>query len=250
MSSSLSKSFRSLFWFLFPAVKKKPEEALAGAQQDAVDAEDEETRTRRQHMGLLIHDGVPAWNKEICKSGKDEEPSFWGLLFDVDFVAEAQSPGARIWGKPVDLAGPDRVVLAGAFLKNADLSGSTISGGDMRGVNLSMADLSGTKLQHVNLDGANLAKADLRNADLRHANLTHCDLRNANLTGANLEGANFAWSDMTGAICSADQFAKASYFGTKLANVHASGFHPRWLVMGRQLLGQKVQMAAVKALSR
>ena len=250
MSSSLSKQIKSFFWFLFPAVKKKPEDALVGAQQDIVDEEDEETRTRRAHIGLLIHDGVPAWNEKICKSGKEVEPSFWGLLFDVDFVAEAQAPGARIWGKPVDLAGPDRVVLAGAFLKHADLSASTLTGADMRGANLSTADLSGAKLQHVNLDGANLAKADLRNADLRHANLTHCDLRNANLTGANLEGANFAWSDMTGAICSADQFAKASYFGTKLANVHANGFHPRWLVMGRHLLGQKVQLTAVKALSR
>ena len=250
MSSSLSKSLRSIFWFLYPAPKKKPEDAIADAQKNDAAAEDEETRTRRQHMGLLIHDGVPAWNEKICRSGKDEEPSFWGLLFDVDFVAEAQAPGARIWGKPVDLAGPDRVVLAGAFLKNADLSGSKLGGADMRGVNLTMADLSGAELNRVNLDGAKLAKADLRNTDLRHANLTHCDLRNANLTGANLEGANFAWSDMTGAICSAEQFAKASYFGTKLANVHANGFHPRWLVMGRHLLGQKVHMAAAKALSR
>ncbi|MEO3754499.1 pentapeptide repeat-containing protein [Streptomyces sp. B6B3] len=86
--------------------------------------------------------------------------------------------------------------MAGAELRDADLSRRRLRGADLRRANLRGAMLIGVELRDADLRaaslrGACLIAADLRRVDLRSAELIGADLRDARLGGADLRGSVF-----------------------------------------------------------
>lgn len=210
---------------------------------------------QRRQLDLLFNCGVVAWNSR--RSSGDQ---FWPDLSNVDFHARARNARTMVWGKPTDLAGQERVVLADINLENANLesvlfvSGDVLNqvrqadpdgktfGADLRRANLVRSKLKKARLTLSNLEDANLEGADLRDADLRKANFARANLRNANMLDAKLEGANFAWADLSGAIVSAKSLEGANLFGAKLSHTSVLGYQPTGLVFGRNLMSSRVRL--------
>jgi len=210
---------------------------------------------QRRQLDLLFNCGVLAWNSRRSTGDK-----FWPDLSGVDLHDRARNGRTMVWGKPADLAGKERVVLAGINFASANLedvafvAGDVLAqpnavdpavaarGADLRRANLSRSKLRKAKLALSNLEGAELEGADLREADLRRANFARAELRNANLLDAKLDGANFAWADLSGAIVSAKALEGANLFGARLSHTSVLGYQPTGLVFGRNLLGRSVRL--------
>ena len=98
------------------------------------------------------------------------------------------------------------LIITGADLSDANLSGGTFEIADFVNTNLARTDLSGsvligarisnTNFRKANLTNTNLDGADLRFADLRDANLSNTNLRNANMDGASLDRASMGGTTM------------------------------------------------------
>ena len=178
----------------------------AGDGGEAVYAHMPETelRSSEQHR-FLFDDGVLRWNQH--RHDKDFRPIFAGI----NFVKE--SAKTRLWGRPIDIVGDERVVLTGVDLRYADLQGCTLTKADLRNAKLVGADLRKANLAGALLNGADLTDCDLRGAVLDGAHFARCKLRHANLSGASLKGANFAWADLTHAIVGVRNLQEANVFG-------------------------------------
>ena len=256
--SRLSAFFKSLFGKPKP---KAPSTAAVPANEPEVAGEVcalnmwvGEISQKRQ-LDLLFNCGVGAWNARRATGDK-----FWPDLSGAHLHDDARKGRTMVWGKPADLAGKERVVLAGINLESANLeavqfvSGDVLSqvaqadadamefGADLRRANLARSKLRKARLTLSNLEAANLEGADLRDSDLRRANFTRADLRNANLLDAKLEGANFAWADLSGAIVSAKSIERANLFGAKLSHTSVLGYQPTGLLFGRNLMGRSVRL--------
>jgi uncharacterized protein YjbI with pentapeptide repeats len=115
---------------------------------------------------------------------------------------------------------PERIDLAGANLRGADLTGAFLTRAnlgrvDLAGANLGRAFLTGAFLTGANLRGANLGRVDLTGANLAGADLTEADLSRAFLTGADLTGADLSRVDLTGAHFSLTVFAENNLTSVK-----------------------------------
>jgi len=211
--------------------------------------------SQKRQLDLLFNCGVGAWNSRRATGDK-----FWPDLSGVDLHDDARKGRTMVWGKPTDLSGKERVVLAGINLESANLEAVQFVssdvlrqavladpdtkefGADLRRANLARSKLRLARLTLSNLEATNLEGADLRDADLRRANFARADLRNANLLDAKLEGANFAWADLSGAIVSATSLEHANLFGAKLSHTSVLGYQPTGLVFGRNLMGRNVRL--------
>ncbi|RPH73483.1 hypothetical protein EHM76_05275 [bacterium] len=92
------------------------------------------------------------------------------------------------------------MLLKGAKLNEADLSGAKFTGLDLRGVDLMrVKSLSKADFVRADLHKADLTKANLSEADLQKANLSAAKLMGANLREAKLKGANLMKADLTDA---------------------------------------------------
>jgi uncharacterized protein YjbI with pentapeptide repeats len=98
-----------------------------------------------------------------------------------------------------DGAGRSTLVPAPVVLDGADLRGATLSGGCLAQASLRGACLDGALLVGTDLRGADLSGATLRRASLAGADLARSDLSFANLHGASLLTANLAEVTATGA---------------------------------------------------
>lgn len=174
--------------------------------EDAVYAHVPEAQLRgSQQHSWLFDDGVLHWNQH--RHEKEFAPKFAG----VNFVKEAAK--TRLWGRPADLVGEERVVLTGVDWKFADLQGATLTRADLR-----HARLTGANLRNANLAGALLNAADLTDCDLRGANLdgaqfARASLARANLSGASMKGTNLAWANLTHAVIGAKNLSDVNMFG-------------------------------------
>jgi uncharacterized protein YjbI with pentapeptide repeats len=256
--NKLTAFFKSLFGKPKPkpapaSVVPAPEPEVAG-EVCALNMWVGEISQKRQ-LDLLFNCGVGAWNARRATGDK-----FWPDLSGANLHDDARKGRAMVWGKPADLAGKERVVLAGINLASANLEDVTFVAGDVlvnasatdpaavtRGADLRRANLSRSKLRKAklalsNLEGAALEGADLREADLRRANFARADLRNANLLDAKLDGANFAWADLSGTIVSAKALEGANLFGARLSHASVLGYQPTGLVFGRNLMGRSVRL--------
>jgi len=167
-------------------------------------APESELRASQQHR-WLFDDGVLHWNQH--RRDKDFVPKFAGL----NFVKEAAK--TRLWGRPADIVGDERVVLTGIDWAFADLQGATLTRADLRHARLVGADLRNANLAGALLNGADLTDCDLRGANLDGAQFARAQLARANMSGASLKGANFAWSNLTHAVAGAKNLAEANLFG-------------------------------------
>jgi uncharacterized protein YjbI with pentapeptide repeats len=179
-----------------------------GGEAEAVYAHAPETQlsSSKQHR-WLFDQGVVHWNQH--RRDEPFKPNFAG----VNFVKEAAK--SRLWGRPIDLAGEERVVLTRIDLSHADLQGCTLAKADLREAKLAGADLRRANLAGALLNGADLTDADLRGATLDNAQLARCKLGHANLSGASLKNTNFAWADMSHAVVSVRNLADANVFGSQ-----------------------------------
>jgi pentapeptide repeat protein len=109
---------------------------------------------------------------------------------------------------PIKLSG---VILAGAYLKQANFFNV-----DLTGARLDRAMLYGANLNRAKLNGASLRDADLTKASLNVAQLKGADLTNADLYGTNLRLANFTDADLTGASLNQASLARANLTNAKL----------------------------------
>jgi uncharacterized protein YjbI with pentapeptide repeats len=175
-----------------------------GVEEIYAHAPETELRSSQQHK-FLFDDGVPHWNRH--RHAKPFKPNFAGL----NFVKEAGK--TRLFGRPVDLVGDERVMLAGIDLSYADLQGCTLTKADLRNANFAGANLRNANLTGALLNGADLRDADLRGANLDGAQLARTRLMHANLGGASCKNTNFAWADMRHVIAGAKNFAEANLFG-------------------------------------
>jgi hypothetical protein len=163
-----------------------------------------ELRSSQQHA-WLFDDGVVHWNQH--RRDKEFRPNFAGL----NFVKEAAK--TRLFGRPVDLIGDERVMLAGVDWSNAELQGCTLTKADLRNARLRGADLRNVNLAGALLNGADLTDADLRGANLDGAQFARAKLAHANLAGASCKNTNFAWADLNHAVVGARNLAEANLFG-------------------------------------
>lgn len=200
---------------LFPRAAEKAAEIGAepsggngGAEAVFAHAPEKELRSSEQHK-YLFDDGVPHWNQH--RRENKFKPNFSGL----NFVKEAAK--TRLFGRPADLAGDERVCLAGVDWTHAELQGCTLAKADMRGARLAGADLRNANLAGALLNDADLTAADLRGANLEGAQLARAKLAHANLAGASAKGANLAWTDLTHTIFGARTLAEALTFGAVFA---------------------------------
>ncbi|MFJ9634443.1 pentapeptide repeat-containing protein [Streptomyces sp. NPDC101175] len=141
--------------------------------------------------------------------------------------------GARL--KQADLTSAN---LGGATLTGADLRGATLTKADLRKVTLTGADLDGATLTRAVLRGATLTRAVLRKATLTRATLggatltgaalygatlTKADLRKVTLTGANLDGATLTRADLDGAMLAGVNLHDATLTGVTLRRATLTG---------------------------
>jgi hypothetical protein len=94
--------------------------------------------------------------------------------------------------------GRELVIVAGAHLRCADLSGADLSYADLRRADLSRVDLRYADLRSADLRSADLRYADLRYVNLRYVNLSGADLRRVDLRYASLYGASLRRADLSG----------------------------------------------------
>jgi uncharacterized protein YjbI with pentapeptide repeats len=98
-----------------------------------------------------------------------------------------------------DLTG---AVLDGARLVDASLVRSHLAGASLLGADLSYANLDRANLEAADATAASFVGATLRRADLSRCTLERADLSNADLTKANLFQSNLAKANLSGAIAS------------------------------------------------
>ena len=177
-----------------------------GSGEEAVYAHkpEAELRASQQHR-WLFDEGVLHWNQHR------HESNFLPKFAGINFVKEAAK--TRLWGRPTDIIGDERVLLAGIDWTFADLQGATLVRADLRHARLAGATLRNANLAGALLNGADLTDCDLRGANLEGAQFARATLIHANLAGANLKGANFAWADLTHAAASAKSLQEANLFG-------------------------------------
>ena len=177
-------------------------------------------RHSQQHR-WLFDEGVLHWNQH--RSEIDFKQDFRGL----NFVKEAAK--SRLWGRPADLVGEERVILSGVNWRFADLQGCILARADLRQAQLQGANLRSANLSGVNLSGADLTDSDMRGATLDGAILARATLVNTNLSGASMKGANFAWADMRRTIVGARNLQEAYIFGAlregSETTVHSEALH-------------------------
>ena len=188
-----------------PAAESSPS---AGNGGEAVHAHvpEAELRSSQQHK-WLFDEGVLRWNRH--RHDKEFKPNFAGL----NFVKEAAK--TRLWGRPIDLTGEERVVLTGVDLSYADLQGCTLTKADLRHAKFVGADLRKANLSGALLNDADLTDCDLRGATFDDAQFARAKLSHSNLSGASLKNVNFAWADLSHAIVGARNLQEANVFGCR-----------------------------------
>ncbi|MFM9863239.1 MAG: pentapeptide repeat-containing protein [Micropepsaceae bacterium] len=181
-----------------------PSGGNGGEESVYANAPETELRASQQHR-WLFDDGVLHWNQH--RHDKKFAPKFPG----VNFVKEAAK--TRLWGRPADIIGQERVVLTGVDWAFADLQGAILARADLRHARLMGADLRNANLSGALLNAADLTDCDLRGATLDGAQFARANLARANLSGASMKGANFAWANLTHAVVGAKNLAEANLFG-------------------------------------
>jgi uncharacterized protein YjbI with pentapeptide repeats len=125
--------------------------------------------------------------------------------------------GADLRNSQLSRAELQGVILTGALLSHADVRRADLSKAELVG-----ADLSGAKLYRAGLTDANLECADLQGADLTRATLGGCNLSRAKLQRAVLEGADLAGADLTHANLAGADLSRAQLVKTNLTDADIS----------------------------
>lgn len=121
------------------------------------------------------------------------------------------------------------IVLDGAKMQRANLSGATLHGAKMAGTDLTEADLRDVRIFGVKGPKAILIDAKMQgaampsNGDLSGALLQRANLTKANIQGMNLSGADLTGAFLTGALAAHVDFRAAILAGTDLSGANLDG---------------------------
>ncbi len=168
------RQLHELLWYLAEALELPQARTLRGELRRAFDETERLTHADADALAAL---DVPAVRQRAN-----------ALLVRAGELVRSTTPEGRRQHR-----GPD---MAGAELRDADLTRRRLRGADLRRANLRGAMLIGVELRDADLRAASLRGAcliasDLRRADLRAAELIGADLRDARLGGADLRGSVF-----------------------------------------------------------
>jgi uncharacterized protein YjbI with pentapeptide repeats len=163
----------------------------------------EQTVTSNEQLDLLKA-GVAVWN-----AWRADNPALKPCIAGHELL-DAKLAGANLREADLSRMNLLRVDLSGADLREADLSRANLRAG-----NLSGADLRGAQLYRANLNRANLTQADLTGANLYRVYLSRTDLRRANLRGAELGLSTVVSSDVDGAHLTGARVHGISVWGLK-----------------------------------
>lgn len=126
-------------------------------------------------------------------------------IAEVEIDCAVRASGAIKKGIAAQIAVENKISLADADLRGANLTGARLRraklvGADLRGATLAGARLAYAKLSRADLRGVDLSRATLASADLSDADLTGADLTRATLGSANLGGVDLRGADLTDAV--------------------------------------------------
>ena len=131
-------------------------------------------------------------------------------------------PGAYLAGADLKERNLSEADLIGANLSEANLKGANLSNANLSSADLSRADLIGTNIRGAALIGTNLRGADLNSADLSSADLDSANLSNANLSNANLSSADLDSADLIEANFSRANLSRANLSRANLSRANLS----------------------------
>lgn len=149
------------------------------------------------------------------------------------------------------LAGADLrdVDLSGVRVDECDLSGSVLDGARFVGASLIRANLAGASivgadfsyaiLDHSDLEGVDATAAAFMNATLSKCNLIRSRLRRSNLSEANLNRANLFEANLSGADLSRAQASQANLQGAILEDTILTGLRGEPLLDDDPATGQR-----------
>lgn len=116
----------------------------------------------------------------------------------------------------------DGALLVGADLRSADLAGASLADGNLAGADLSRADLSFANLHGASFLTANLSEVTATGADLRETVLHAASLPRAILRGADLRWAHLDGANLSGAVLDGARFEGATLTLTNLSGAQLS----------------------------
>jgi hypothetical protein len=148
----------------------------------------------------------------------------------------------------VEQAVKERVSLAYANLRLADLYSANLSSANLRSADLSFANLRSADLSFADLRSASLRSADLSFANLRYASLRSANLRSADLRSANLRSASLRSADLSFANLSSASLRSAdlSFADLSLAENKETANLPLFCKWEFSILGDKIQIGCEK----
>jgi uncharacterized protein YjbI with pentapeptide repeats len=124
-----------------------------------------------------------------------------------------------------DKATEEQRRAAAILLQGADLSEAQLSGASLRGAHLEGVDLSEAKLLHADLSYAHLERAFLARAELIKAELSGAHLEQADLSSAQLSAATLCRTRLSRAYLADAQLSEANLREASLEKAYLSGAH-------------------------
>jgi uncharacterized protein YjbI with pentapeptide repeats len=110
-----------------------------------------------------------------------------------------------------------------AMAQNATQIAKVHAGGSCPHCNLFQADFGNKVLRSRNLAGARLRQSDMSLSVLNHSDMAHADLRDVNGYGALFSSVNFTGADMTNSTLVGAYLEGANFRGAKLSGANFSG---------------------------
>jgi len=114
-------------------------------------------------------------------------------------------------------------LAAPAMAQNAAQIAKVRDGGGCPHCNLFQADFGNKVLKGRNLAGARLRQSDMSLSVLNHSDMSHADLRDVNGYGALFSSVNFAGADMTNSTFVGAFLEGANFRGARLAGANFAG---------------------------
>ncbi|MGW1758642.1 pentapeptide repeat-containing protein [Streptomyces mirabilis] len=222
---------------------------ILALEQIVQDAPEQVATDAARVLGHFIRDQAPkAATEPDAAADLPDEPAA-----DVQAALTALTrPESRDHVDPREILDLHGLHLAGAALKEADLTravlgNTTLTGAHMVAATLTSATLHGANLIGANLYGANLTRAGLIGAKLGEANLNGTTLADAILTRANLSGTRLADATLTGASLEGAWLWNTDLRGATLARADLREATLRADLRGTTLTGADLRRATLSA---
>jgi uncharacterized protein YjbI with pentapeptide repeats len=155
--------------------------------------------------------------RSLSTNGRSRlHPMVASLLHALRIDWKPDRPTPRLVGAYLEQAEWADIDLAGADLRDADLSGAVLRRGRLDSANLAGATLRDAKLSAVSANSAGFDRADLTGASLPHMRAERASFRSATLVAASLIQGNFGAANFEGADLTLAKLMDAVLVGAEL----------------------------------